>query len=102
LLEFQPGDILYNVEVSPELCAQTGKYLAEINTVLESFKHPAYENHSTIWALDSVPKLDEFLFAVKDEHQNQLSSKIVECFKERVVPLIPKLPKGKLIKKISN
>jgi len=94
LLEFQPGEILYSVQVDPELCVQTGSYLAQIDTILEGFSHPAYKNHSTIWALDSVPKLDSFLYAVTDQHQKQLAGHIISCFKEVVVPIMDTLPKG--------
>jgi hydroxylysine kinase len=94
LLEFQPGEILYNVKVEPDLCLQSGCYLAEINKVLEGFDHPAYKNHSTIWALDSVPKLVDFLFAVTDEHHQKLAGKVIQSFGERVMPLIGNLPKG--------
>ena len=94
LLEFQPGEILYNVKVEPDLCLQSGCYLAEINKVLEGFDHPAYKNHSTIWALDAVPKLVDFLFAVTDDHQQKLAAKVIQSFGERVMPLIGNLPKG--------
>lgn len=94
LLEFQPGEILYNVKVERDLCLQSGCYLALINKVLEGFTHPAYENHSTIWALDSVPKLVDFLFAVTDEHQKKLAGDVIQSFGEKVMPMIGKLPKG--------
>ncbi|XP_059474986.1 hydroxylysine kinase [Neocloeon triangulifer] len=94
LLQFEPGQILYNVPVNPELCSQTGIFLAQINTALEDFQHPAYDDHSTIWALDSVPKLTNFLFAVTDEGQKNLAGLVIAAFVERVVPLIGQLPKG--------
>ncbi|CAB3366435.1 Hypothetical predicted protein [Cloeon dipterum] len=94
LLQFEPGKILYDIKIDSELCIQTGGFLAEINTALEDFQNAAYENHSTIWALDSAPKLVDFLFAVTEEDKKKLVADVIAAFNDRVMPLIETLPKG--------
>ncbi|KAF4520752.1 hypothetical protein B566_EDAN007381 [Ephemera danica] len=68
----------YSVEKIPEvpltreLCREGGDFLARFDTALEDFSHPAYKEHSTIWALSSAVKLPDFLFAVQDQTHVQL------------------------------
>jgi hypothetical protein len=61
----------------------------------QGFQHPAFENKSSIWALDSVPLLRKFAFAVEDTDRNVLVHTIIDAFEREVVPLIDSLEKGK-------
>ena len=61
----------------------------------QGFQHPAFESKRSIWALDSVPLLRKFAFAVEDTDRNVLVHTIIDAFEREVVPLIDSLEKGK-------
>ncbi|GFG31655.1 hypothetical protein Cfor_10462 [Coptotermes formosanus] len=63
--------------------------------ILHGFQHPAFGKNRSIWALDSVPLLREFVFAVEDADKNALVHTVIDAFEREVVSLIGSLEKGK-------
>uniref|UniRef100_A0A6M2DKX5 Hydroxylysine kinase n=1 Tax=Xenopsylla cheopis TaxID=163159 RepID=A0A6M2DKX5_XENCH len=94
LLEYQPGKILFEVPPSDYLFYQTGEYIANLDRVLQKFNHDAYANHRTMWMLEAVPKLAEFLYAIKDTAKKELIENVIDCFKKNVLAKSSELQKG--------
>jgi hypothetical protein len=61
----------------------------------QGFHHPAYSNDKTIWALESVPLLRKFTFAVKDAERNVLINTIIDAFEREVISGVDSMEKGK-------
>ncbi|KAF2904075.1 hypothetical protein ILUMI_02092 [Ignelater luminosus] len=94
LLEFLPGSILHQIHPPNSLLYQSGIFVASIDRVLKNFHHPAYNSHQTLWMLDSVPQLSQFLFAVKDATRRKIVEDIIQQFKDRVLTVREILEKG--------
>ena len=50
-----------------------------------------------MWDLGSVPRLKEFVHAVRDEQNRQLVHEVLRGFNEEVVPNVPKFNKGNIL-----
>ena len=61
----------------------------------QGFSHPALMNHKTMWMLDSVPNLENFVFVIKDEADKfDMVNEIISDFTNRVLSARPNLEKG--------
>lgn len=94
MLMYQPGKLLKQVPSTPKLMVKVGKFIAEMDNVLKGFQHPAFGNNRSIWALDSVPLIRKFTFAVEDADRNALVHTIIDAFERDVVSLTDSLEKG--------
>lgn len=91
LLEFIPGEIFHQAPVTKHLLYRSGEYLARLDRSLKSFTHQAYETHKTMWMLQSVPDLRQFLYAVKDEERRLICEEVIDAFEAKVLSLLPTL-----------
>lgn len=91
LLEFIPGKMFHEVEVTKNLLYQCGEYLAKLDRALKNFTHKAYETHKTLWMLQSVPQLRDFLYALKDHQRKSLCEEIIEAFESKVLSVLSTL-----------
>lgn len=80
VLEFIPGKIFHEVPKTSHLFYQAGEFIARIDNALKNFKHDAYARHRTLWMFDSIPRLEEFLFAVKDEEKKEIVEQVLAAF----------------------
>ncbi|KAL3287504.1 hypothetical protein HHI36_001974 [Cryptolaemus montrouzieri] len=94
ILEFIPGSLLVDVECTPNLCYESGAFIAKLNEALKDFKHKGYEDRNTLWMMINVPKLSEFLFAVKDTKKQRLVTEVIEAFSSRVISKSDEFEKG--------
>lgn len=94
MLLFIAGEVFDKVPVTPELLKQVGLSLARLDKALEEFSHPAYENRTFLWFLNSVPQLREFLFATDDENDRNLVEQIVTTFEQKVLSILNTLESG--------
>ncbi len=95
VLKFLPGKTLYEVDPwTTEHFFQCGTFVAQMDTHLKSFSHPAYETRRTIWSLSNVPELKKFTYAVSKSEDRELVDDIVRAFEIDVVPVEDKLEKG--------
>jgi len=69
-------------------------HMSCIYIFFQGFQHPAFGSQRSIWALDSVPSLRKFAFAVEDADRNVLVHTIIDDFEREVVSLIDSLEKG--------
>lgn len=94
LLEYQPGKIFQDVLKTNHLYYQVGEFMAKVDNALKNFKHEAYENHSTLWHLESVPKIKDFLYAVTDVQRKDIVEQVIAAFEKQVITNLSKYAKG--------
>ncbi|XP_012269711.2 hydroxylysine kinase [Athalia rosae] len=94
LLTYKPGKMLMHSQVSDELLENVGEFAARLDKTLENFHHPAYDNHVSLWMLNCVPKLKDFVFAVKDTDRISMVNDIISRFEVEVIKNIGKLETG--------
>lgn len=94
VLEFVPGKIFHQVPKTAHLFYQAGEFIGRIDNALKNFKHKAYDRHRTLWMLDSVPKLSEFLFAVKDEEKKDIVEQVLAAYDKSIVPHLDEFARG--------
>lgn len=85
LLEFQPGSIFAAVPKTNNMYYQAGEFLGRLNNALKFFQHDAYKRHKSLWMLESVPRLTEFLSAVKDEEKRGIVEDVLSAFDKKVL-----------------
>lgn len=91
LLEFIPGEIFHQVLVTKHLLYRSGEYLARLDRALKNFTHQAYESHKTLWMLQSVPELRQFLYVVKDQEQRLICDEVIDAFEAKVLSQLPSM-----------
>lgn len=62
--------------------------------IFQKFHHPAYNVHKSIWSLDAVPQLRQFLFAIKNETRLATVNEIINDFENRVLSIRGQLKPG--------
>jgi len=86
LLTFVPGHTLAEVKPHPpELLASLGEFLAEMDSALMDFSHPA-TNRELKWDLAQSLRAREHLPRVADPNRRALAGKFLDLFEEEVVP----------------
>ncbi|EDX05396.1 hydroxylysine kinase [Drosophila simulans] len=91
LLEFIPGEIFHQVPVTKHLLYRSGEYLARLDRALKNFTHQAYETHKTLWMLQSVPELRQFLYVVKDQELRLICDEVIDAFEAKVLSQLPSM-----------
>ncbi|XP_017094518.2 hydroxylysine kinase [Drosophila bipectinata] len=91
LLEFIPGEIFHQVPATKHLLFRSGEYLARLDRALKNFTHEAYETHKTLWMLQSVPELRQFLYVVKDQERRLICEEVIDLFESKILSLLPTL-----------
>lgn len=94
LLEYQPGLIFANVPKTNNMYYQVGEFLARLDNALKYFQHDAYKRHKSLWMLDSIPKLNDFLSAVKDEEKRGTVEDVLVAFDKQVLANIDTFARG--------
>lgn len=94
LLEYQPGKIFTEVIKTNHLYYQVGEFAAKICMALKHFKHDAYNTHKSLWMLEAVPKVAEFLYVIKDEERKDIVEQVLEEFEKKVTQNIDQFEKG--------
>ncbi|EDW90304.1 hydroxylysine kinase [Drosophila yakuba] len=89
LLEFIPGEIFHQVPATKHLLYRSGEYLARLNRALKNFTHQAYETHKTLWMLQSVPELRQFLYVVKDQELRLICDEVIDAFEAKILSQLP-------------
>jgi 4-aminobutyrate aminotransferase-like enzyme/Ser/Thr protein kinase RdoA (MazF antagonist) len=91
LLTFVPGAILAETKPhTPELLASLGTLLAEIDTALLDFSHPATQRELK-WDLSRSLKARDYLSHVRNPEQRALAEQFLALFETEAVPQFPYL-----------
>lgn len=85
LLEYIPGRQFNDVLKTKNLFYQVGEFIAKIDSALKRFTHDAYDNHKSLWMLESVPQLTKFLYAVGDEKRQAQVKEVLNEFNTHVL-----------------
>lgn len=94
LLEFIPGRIFNDVLKTKHLFYQVGEFIAKIDSALKRFTHDAYENHKSIWSLESLPQLSKFLYAIDDPKKQGIVKEVLDEFNAKVLARADQFAKG--------
>jgi 4-aminobutyrate aminotransferase-like enzyme/Ser/Thr protein kinase RdoA (MazF antagonist) len=91
LLTFLPGKTLAEVMPhSPELVASLGSLLAEIDTSLLDFSHPATQRELK-WDLSRSLWAREYLRHIKDKQRRDLAAQFLALFESEALPHFPQM-----------
>lgn len=91
LLVYRPGDLLLQVKITDELLRKIGSFTARIDEILTGFNHPAYDDHKSLWMLTSMPRLQQFTYAIKSSLDKQLVHDVIVSFQKEVLPVVDQL-----------
>lgn len=94
LMIYRPGELLYNMKMTDKLLHKVGNFTAKIDEILVGFNHPAYDNHKTLWMLTSVPRIQQFTYAIKSSLDKQLVHDVIITFQKEVLPIMDRLEQG--------
>ncbi|XP_055387318.1 hydroxylysine kinase [Condylostylus longicornis] len=85
LLEYIPGEMFHQIDKTKHIYYQCGEYIANMDRILKRFHHDAYKNHKSIWQLEAVPKLKDFLFVLQDHGRKEIVEQVIEAFEKKVL-----------------
>ncbi|KAL0100793.1 hypothetical protein PUN28_019285 [Cardiocondyla obscurior] len=91
LLVYCPGELLSRVKITDELLRKVGNFTARIDEILAGFNHPGYDEHKTLWMLASVPRVQQFTYAVKSSLDKQLVHDVIVSFQKEVLSVTDQL-----------
>lgn len=94
LLEFQPGKVFQDVLKTNNLYYQAGEYVAKVDTALKDFKHDAFDSHVTLWHMQSLPNLKEFLYVITDVERKDVVEQVIVAFETQVLQNSDKFARG--------
>ncbi|XP_055874152.1 hydroxylysine kinase-like isoform X2 [Biomphalaria glabrata] len=86
LRTFISGEILQNISLTPRFLYRLGQYVAELTSALEDFSHSFYETFDCTWSLNTVVKLTDIMYVVKDVNLRNVCEGVVQAFKDEVIP----------------
>ncbi|XP_013389955.1 hydroxylysine kinase [Lingula anatina] len=94
MFRFVLGTTLDQVPLTPAILFQTGKLCGEINKALEDFWHPSYEQWDSIWKLDNLPKLSEYVQKFDDERKRRIIFEVIDTFNTELLDSSMDITKG--------
>lgn len=95
LLEFLPGQTFHQIPVkTPHLFYQAGQFVGRLDTALRNFQHSAYARHRSVWQLDAVPHLAQFVYALRDEARQEIVDQVLAAFEKCVLANIGSFARG--------
>lgn len=95
LLEFVPGQIFHQIPVkTPHLFYQAGQFVGRLDSALRNFQHSAYERNRSLWQLDALPHLAQFVYALRDEARQEIVEQVLAAFDTRVLAHIGLFDRG--------
>ena len=89
-----PGKTFHEITPKDNLFFQTGKLVASIDNALKSFQHDAYKTRKSIWMLEEVPKLKDFVNSVRDEDRRTMVEDVLEAYELNILPVYDTFEKG--------
>ncbi|CAG9837881.1 unnamed protein product [Diabrotica balteata] len=93
-LKFIKGTVIAKVPWTSELFYEVGQSAAQMDTAMKTFTHVAYKNYKSLWLLESVPQILNFLHAVSDIERRELVKIIVKKFEDKVLPFSKSFSRG--------
>lgn len=94
LFTWLEGELLAHRVLRPQGLFSIGQALARVARALAGFTHPAAEKHPLLWDMQHAASLRPLLPMIPDETARTWVSVLLDRFESRVVPVIPRLPRG--------
>lgn len=95
LLEFVPGLTLHEVPIKTNhLFYQVGEFLGRLDNALKHFEHDAFATRRLLWQLDQAPKLNDFVYALRDESKQEIVEQVLQRFDKDVLQHLDQFAKG--------
>lgn len=94
LLQFQPGKIFKDVLKTNHLYYQVGEYLAMLDNAMKNFEHDGLKHRATVWHLEQLPKINEFLGAVTELDKRAIVEEVIDAFNSQVLQHLHKFQRG--------
>lgn len=94
LLEYVPGKVFHGIPHPDRLFYDAGTFIGRIDSALKSITHEGILKRQSIWMLDNVPQLKDFLYVIKDEHHKDIIEQVLEQFDKRIVPNLDQFEHG--------
>ncbi|XP_065095657.1 hydroxylysine kinase [Ochlerotatus camptorhynchus] len=94
LLEYVPGKVFHGIPHPDRLFYDAGTFIGRIDSALKSITHEGILKRQSIWMLDNVPQLKDFLYVIKDEHHKDIIEQVLEAFDKRIVPKLDEFEHG--------
>jgi Ser/Thr protein kinase RdoA (MazF antagonist) len=95
LLTYIEGTPMAYKQVTPALLFSAGEYLANVDSSLDSFSHPASERFHA-WDQKNTSSLREFVKYIQTPERQQLVGSVIDAFEESVLPDASSLRQGVL------
>lgn len=94
LLEYVPGKVFHGILHPYRLFYDAGAFIGRIDSALKSITHEGILKRQSIWMLDNVPQLKDFLYVIKDEHRKDIIEQVLEAFDKKIVPNLDQFEHG--------
>ncbi len=86
------GQLLSNVDVTPEIATDFGRRLAALDIALADFSHDG-DQQVMLWDIQRAAELRVLLDHIRDPGMQKLLQDVLDTFEEHVQPIIPSLPR---------
>uniref|UniRef100_H3C4A0 Hydroxylysine kinase n=1 Tax=Tetraodon nigroviridis TaxID=99883 RepID=H3C4A0_TETNG len=89
LLTFLPGTVISKVPLTAPLLFEAGKTAARMDTILQKFQHPFYDElrrDNFLWCLSNIPMLEEYLQVAEGEPLKEIVEGVIRQFRTSVIP----------------
>ncbi|KAK7477656.1 hypothetical protein BaRGS_00031134, partial [Batillaria attramentaria] len=80
LRTFIPGQILYDVTLTPNLCYKLGQFLGSLTKALEDFHYPFYDTFDCLWSMTNLPKVNDFVDVITDQKDRATVDDVIKEF----------------------
>ncbi|KAK3096242.1 hypothetical protein FSP39_024877 [Pinctada imbricata] len=94
LLSYIPGEIFHLMPYVPKTFYNAGKFAAAMHNAMKDFQHEMFESFSTVWSLEEIDRLTDFMFVIKDSADHHLISSVIQSFKDNVQPKYDMFTRG--------
>ncbi|MCP5382172.1 MAG: phosphotransferase [Kordiimonadaceae bacterium] len=94
LLTYLEGNILANMERSPELYKDIGRFLGQFSNAMVSFPYDGTDGSDKYWKLDNVIDCKKYLPEVDDLDARNRIERLYTHYEKNILPLLPELRKA--------
>ncbi|HPF48004.1 MAG: phosphotransferase [Alphaproteobacteria bacterium] len=94
LLTYLEGNILANMDRSPVLYKDIGRFLGQYSKAMESFPYDGTDGSDKYWKLDNVIACKKYLPEVDDLDARDRIERLYSHYEKNILPLLPDLRKA--------
>ena len=94
IVSYLPGDMLADVEKTPALLTDLGRFIGRLSSALAGFGHRAAHRETFLWNLANAQQVRNLTDHISAGEDRAVVVAALDRHRERVVPLLPKLRVG--------